>query len=272
MTIEEIFSRFPHKSQKLAQEMTNRGLHCVGCGAAVWETLEAGMLSHGFAEEDVEEMVSRLNGILAEKMDLSTISLTKRAADKFLQILKEEGKEGWGLRFGDKAAGCSGFEYVLDYSQKANDDDEVFPCHGIEIHVNKNDVSRLMGSEIDFIDGLNGLALRSATPMPKAHAAAANPKVIKVYLWMARLSTSRAASFIASDRVGWAWGVQAISSTVALFWMASAASAMSSEAWAPMMWTPTIMPLFASAIIFTNPSSSPVQRARELALKGNVPS
>jgi iron-sulfur cluster assembly protein len=155
MTIEEIFSRFPHKSQKLAQEMTNRGLHCVGCGAAVWETLEAGMLSHGFTEEDVEEMVNRLNGILAEKMDLSTISLTKRAADKFLQILKEEGKEGWGLRFGDKAAGCSGFEYVLDYSQKANDDDEVFPCHGIEVHVNKNDLSRLMGSEIDFIDGLN---------------------------------------------------------------------------------------------------------------------
>ena len=34
MTIEEIFAYFPHKSQKLAQEMTNRGLHCVGCGAA----------------------------------------------------------------------------------------------------------------------------------------------------------------------------------------------------------------------------------------------
>src|SRR5271167_2092551 len=103
MTIEEIFSRFPHKSQKLAQEMTNSGLHCVGCGAAVWETLEAGMLSHGFSQEEVDEMVDRLNAILSQNSDFSTITLTKRAADKYRQVLKEEGKEGWGLRFGDKA-------------------------------------------------------------------------------------------------------------------------------------------------------------------------
>lgn len=167
MTIEEIFSRFPHKSQKLAQEMTNSGLHCVGCGAAVWETLEAGMLSHGFSAEDVLKMVDRLNAILAEKVDLSAISLTKRAADKYKQILKEEGKEGWGLRFGDKAAGCSGFEYVLDYSEKAQADDRVFLSEGVEIHINKADVSRLMGSEIDFVDGLNGSGFKISNPNVK---------------------------------------------------------------------------------------------------------
>jgi iron-sulfur cluster assembly protein len=167
MTIEEIFAHFPHKSQKLAQEMTNRGLHCVGCGAATWETLEAGMLSHGFASEDVDEMVSRLNEILAEKADLSTICLTKRAADKYKQILKEEGKEGWGLRFGDKAAGCSGFEYVLDYSEKAEADDQVFASNGVEVHVNKADVSRLLGSEIDFVDGLNGSGFKISNPNVK---------------------------------------------------------------------------------------------------------
>jgi iron-sulfur cluster assembly accessory protein len=167
MTIEEIFSRFPHKSQKLAQEMTNRGLHCVGCGAATWETLETGMLSHGFSQEDVLEMVDRLNAILSEKVDLSTISLTKRAADKYRQILKEDGKEGWGLRFGDKAAGCSGFEYVLDYSEKAASNDKVFLSEGVEIHVNQEDVSRLMGSEIDFVDGLNGSGFKISNPNVK---------------------------------------------------------------------------------------------------------
>lgn len=167
MTIEEIFSRFPHKSQKLAQEMTNSGLHCVGCGAATWETLEAGMLSHGFSPEDVLKMVDKLNGILAEKVDLNTISLTKRAADKYRQILKEDGKEGWGLRFGDKAAGCSGFEYVLDYSEKALGDDQLFLSEGVEIHVNKGDVSRLMGSEIDFVDGLNGSGFKISNPNVK---------------------------------------------------------------------------------------------------------
>jgi iron-sulfur cluster assembly accessory protein len=167
MTIEGIFARFPHKSQKLAQEMTSRGLHCVGCGAATWETLEAGMLSHGFAAEDIDEMVERLNAILAEKSDLSAICLTKRAADKFRQILKEEEKEGWGLRFGDKAAGCSGFEYVLDYSPKAQSDDQIFLSEGIEIHVHQKDVSRLLGSEIDFVDGLNGSGFKISNPNVK---------------------------------------------------------------------------------------------------------
>ncbi len=167
MTIEEIFSRFPQKSQKLAQEMTNQGLHCVGCGAAVWETLEAGMLSHGFSSEDVEEMVRRLNGILAQEVDQTTVSLTPKAAEKFRHILKEEGKEGWGLRFGDQAAGCSGFEYVLDYSEKAEEGDQVFVSQGIEIHVDKQDVSRLVGSEIDFVDGLNGSGFKISNPNVK---------------------------------------------------------------------------------------------------------
>jgi iron-sulfur cluster assembly accessory protein len=164
MTIEEILKDFPQKSQKLAQELTQSGLHCVGCGAATWETLESGVLGHGFTEEQLEALLGRLNTILAEKSDPSTISLTKCAAEKFKEILAEEGKVGYGLRFGDQAGGCSGFEYVLDYSKEATEDDVVFTSHGVEIHVNKNRVSRLMGSEIDYTDGLNGSGFKISNP------------------------------------------------------------------------------------------------------------
>ena len=164
MTIEEIFSRFPHKSQRLAQEITNTGLHCVGCQAATWETLEAGMLGHGFSEEEIDRLVDRLNAILQEKTDPDTISLTPRAAEKYRQILAEEGKDTWGLRFGDRAAGCSGFEYVLDYSEKAAKTDRVFVSQGIEIHVDEKAVDRLIGSEIDYIDGLNGSGFKISNP------------------------------------------------------------------------------------------------------------
>ena len=51
MTIDEIFGKFPDKSQRIAQELTNAGLHCVGCQAATWETLEVGMIGHGFDEK-----------------------------------------------------------------------------------------------------------------------------------------------------------------------------------------------------------------------------
>lgn len=167
MTIEEILSEFPEKSQKLAQEITNSGLHCVGCSAATWETLEAGMLSHGYADDEIEALTSRLNEILEQEQDLSTISMTKKAAEKFMEILEEEGKVGYGLRFGDRPGGCSGFEYVLDFSEKAKEDDEIFSGYGIEIHVNKSSVNRLMGSEIDFVDGLNGAGFKVSNPNVK---------------------------------------------------------------------------------------------------------
>ncbi len=168
MTIEEIFTRFPHKSQRLAQEITNAGLHCVGCQAATWETLEAGMLGHGFPEAAVDQLVERLNAILQEESDPSSISLTKRAADKYRQILTEDGRPGWGLRFGDRAAGCSGFEYVLDYSEKAQPTDTVFSSQGIEIHVESKAAERLLGSEIDYVDGLNGSGFKVSNPNVKS--------------------------------------------------------------------------------------------------------
>jgi len=168
MTIEEILGKFPQKSQKIAQEITNAGLHCVGCQAATWETLEGGMLGHGYPEEDIDTLVSKLNAILSEEVDLNTISLTAAAARKYKAILAEEGKEGWGLRFGDKAGGCSGFEYIIDYSQKAKEDDQIFPSsEGVEIHVNKQMVSRLLGCEIDYIDGLNGAGFKITNPNAK---------------------------------------------------------------------------------------------------------
>jgi iron-sulfur cluster assembly accessory protein len=167
MTIEEILTLFPQRSQRLAQEMMNAGLNCVGCGAAVNETLEAGVLGHGFEEADLAKLLGKLNAILEEKIDVTTITLTAEAADKFREILEEEGKEGWGLRFGDRAGGCSGFEYVLDFSEKAGPDDAVFISEGVEIHVEKQAVPRLKGCVISFAHGLQGSGFKVMNPNAK---------------------------------------------------------------------------------------------------------
>lgn len=168
MTIESILGMFPNKAQKLSQEITNAGLHCVGCGAATWETLEQGMQSHGKTPEQVNHLVERLNKLLAEAVDVSTITLTERAAKKFLQILKDEGKEGWALRFDEQMAGCSGFEYLLDFSEKANSDDAVYSSNGIEVHVNEKKLKRLLGCEIDYVEGLHSTGFKISNPNAKA--------------------------------------------------------------------------------------------------------
>lgn len=154
MTIEEIFQKFSSRSQKLAQEMNRIGLQCVGCGAATWETLEAGMYGHGFSDTDIDTLIVKLNNILEEPLSKEAIVLTEPAALYIQKILKEEGKEGWGLRFGDRPGGCSGYEYVLDFSEKPLENDEVFHSYGIDIHVNKARVPFLIGCEIDYVEGL----------------------------------------------------------------------------------------------------------------------
>lgn len=168
MTIEEIFKSFPSKGQKLAQEITNAGLHCVGCSAATWETLEAGMYGHGMSDAEIDGLVKRLNTILAEQEDLSTITITERAAKKYLQILEEEGKTGWGVRFGEKAAGCSGFEFFLDFSEKPKVGDIILESNGIQIHIHHKSVDRLMGSVIDYVDGLHGAGFKVSNPHVKS--------------------------------------------------------------------------------------------------------
>lgn len=164
MTIDEILGLFPYKAQKLSQELANSGLNCVGCHASTWETLESGMYSHSKNDDQIEDLLRRLNALLAEEVDTSTITITARGASKFLEFATEGSKQGWGIRFSEEMAGCSGFEYVLDFEEKATADDQVFVSNGIEIYVKKAMVSRLIGCEIDYVDGLRGSGFKISNP------------------------------------------------------------------------------------------------------------
>src|SRR5581483_11044845 len=91
------------------------------------------------------------------------------------------------------------------------------------------------------------------------------------YTLIAIPSTLPKPSSIASARVGWAWMVNIISSTVASSSMAVTASATSSVACGPMMCTPSTSPYFASATTLMNPSCELTMDAFEFAEKGNLP-
>lgn len=169
MTIAEILSLFPQHSQKLAHAITSAGLHCVGCNAASYETLEAGMLGHGMSIEDVASLLTKLNAILSETIDTSTISLTQRAAEKFSLFATEEGHPLAALRFGLLAAGCSGYEYELDFdTNPPAAKDEVFDSHGVKIHVHKSCLEKLRGCVIDYVDGLTNTGFKISNPNAKS--------------------------------------------------------------------------------------------------------
>jgi iron-sulfur cluster assembly accessory protein len=168
MTIKDILGKFPFKSQKLSQEITNAGLHCIGCGAANYETLEMGMASHGKTDAQINDLVNKLNALLDIPTDLSTITITPKAAQKFLEIAAEDGKQGWALRFDEQMAGCSGFEYILDFAEKADADDEVFHSNGIDIVIHKKKVEKLKGCEIDYLESLHSTGFKISNPNAKS--------------------------------------------------------------------------------------------------------
>lgn len=168
MTIADIFSKYPHKSQRLAQAMTNAGLHCTNCSAATWETLEAGILGHGMGKDALDKLLGELNAILKEEIDLDSITLTPNAAEKFRLFAEEEGKPNCALRFGDTAGGCGGFQYILDFSDAADEDDAVYESEGVEIHIKKGMLGRLLGSVIDYVDGLQGAGFKISNPNVKS--------------------------------------------------------------------------------------------------------
>ena len=163
-TIDEIFERFPGKAQKLAQIMTNLGLSCIGCHASTYETLEQGTLGHGMTEKELDTVIKELDKTLNEKIKIKSVSVSSDAAKKIKDLLKKEKKSGWGLKVGVFPGGCSGYQYTLGFQEKAGKDEETITSKGISLFHSKQDSEKLNGSEVDYIDGLQGAGFKVNNP------------------------------------------------------------------------------------------------------------
>src|SRR6185503_2304160 len=93
----------------------------------------------------------------------------------------------------------------------------------------------------------------------------------RAYICIAAPCAACAASPTPSDIVGCAWIVRISSSTVDSRRSARAASATSSVARRPIMWTPSTSSYFFSATILTRPSISPATFARPSTPNGKTP-
>jgi len=60
MNISDVVFKYP----KAAEIMLDYGLHCVGCAASSFDTIEAGAKIHGLPDEEIDEMVERINEVV----------------------------------------------------------------------------------------------------------------------------------------------------------------------------------------------------------------
>lgn len=61
MNLGELVQTYPKLAEALAEDY---GLHCVGCFAAGFDSLEQGAKIHGYDDKEIEEMVKKLNKLV----------------------------------------------------------------------------------------------------------------------------------------------------------------------------------------------------------------
>jgi iron-sulfur cluster assembly protein len=85
----------------------------------------------------------------------SPIKLTDRAAAEVKRIVaNKQIPHDYGLRVGVKGGGCSGMSYILGFDKKREHDLE-FAERGIAVFMDRRHGLYLMGTQIDYHDGLD---------------------------------------------------------------------------------------------------------------------
>lgn len=158
MSVAEIMGLLPEAGPLLGEY----GLHCFNCSANTMETLEEGYMSHGFAENELDNLIQDLNTMLRERPERpQTLTLTKDAAEALMGIASAEGKAGEGLQVGTDEAGG----FCMEFQKEAEDDSLVFfhrEVPDMRLFATPTTLSRIGGSTVDFREGRFKLDLPEA--------------------------------------------------------------------------------------------------------------
>lgn len=84
------------------------------------------------------------------------ITISDSAKQRLQDLLDKDNIKKSFVRVGVESGGCSGLSYKLDFDNKKHQDDEMIENNGIKLLVNKKSFLYLIGTTLEFSDGLNG--------------------------------------------------------------------------------------------------------------------
>ena len=93
------------------------------------------------------------------------IAFTDKGAEKVHEFLDGQSADtsSAGLRVGVRGGGCSGFQYQLAFDEQ-RDGDVVFESRGLKVLVDGPSLPYVDGSEIDYVDSLQGAGFQVNNP------------------------------------------------------------------------------------------------------------
>ncbi|MEK6939932.1 MAG: iron-sulfur cluster assembly accessory protein [Nanoarchaeota archaeon] len=161
MTIGELVQQYPSVVEVLMEE----GVHCVGCGASYFETIEEGLAGHGRTEEEVDAIVKKLNQAIPQESGDENLTITENAAAKAKEILSK--KDIQAIRIGVSSGGCAGYEYEFSFENQKNDNDVVVEVNDVKFYVDTESLQKLKGAKVDYVDSLTSAGFKITNPNAK---------------------------------------------------------------------------------------------------------
>jgi iron-sulfur cluster assembly protein len=92
------------------------------------------------------------------------VTLTDTATSKVKELMNGQSEAGTAsLRVAVRGGGCSGFQYALAFDEQ-REGDQVFEHEGIKLVVDSESLPFVDGSEVDYIESLQGAGFSVNNP------------------------------------------------------------------------------------------------------------
>ncbi|MGD2171252.1 MAG: iron-sulfur cluster insertion protein ErpA [Gammaproteobacteria bacterium] len=84
------------------------------------------------------------------------LEFSDSAVAKLKALQQEEGNPNLMLRVSVYGGGCSGFQYTFSLDEEVKPDDRSVEKDGVTLLIDQKSYQYLSGSEVDYVDGLEG--------------------------------------------------------------------------------------------------------------------
>ena len=151
--IGDILSAMPEASEILA----SHGVACASCHINTYETLQDGILGHGFGQDTLDDILADLNeaasdmGLQKGSMKKEPPHLTTAAAEKIKAFQEAQDKKGFGFRIEVTSLGEGDPSYFLDLEEKPDKEDKTICSDGVSLFLSPESFRYLQNKTIDYV-------------------------------------------------------------------------------------------------------------------------
>jgi len=96
--------------------------------------------------------------------DERPVFLTSAAVQAVKDAISRQGGTQDGLRISIIGGGCAGYQYNLDFEEKARPDDTVMEFEGLRVFLDSVSARQLRGTVLDYVADLHGAGFKFNNP------------------------------------------------------------------------------------------------------------